>query len=99
MQTSQSSNETQSLYGIVRRHCRERLLVEPLRWTKRHLEVLRCSFSESFAPAPELLLNTVYTCDGTKHLKRFFGFMPGFARRETSVRQLIASRDCPLTSL
>ncbi|KKO96962.1 hypothetical protein THAR02_10933 [Trichoderma harzianum] len=42
-----------SLYGIARRYCRERILVDPLRWTNRQLELLQISFSEpSLAPPP-----------------------------------------------
>lgn len=41
-----------SLYGIARRYCRERILVDPLHWTNRHLELLRISFSEPSSPAP-----------------------------------------------
>ncbi|KAM4060565.1 hypothetical protein HRG_014276 [Hirsutella rhossiliensis] len=39
-----------SILQLTRRHCRERLLVPPIRWTDRHLELLRCSFGDpSFA--------------------------------------------------
>ncbi|KAF3067751.1 hypothetical protein CFAM422_008331 [Trichoderma lentiforme] len=42
-----------SLYGIARRYCRERILVDPLHWTNRQLELLQISFSEpSLAPPP-----------------------------------------------
>lgn len=45
-----------SIYGIVRRHCRERLLVPPLLWTNRHLELLQMSFDEpTLAPETERL--------------------------------------------
>lgn len=44
-----------SLYGIARRHCRERILVDPLHWTNRQLELLQISFSEpSLAPPPDI---------------------------------------------
>ncbi|KAJ4221595.1 hypothetical protein NW759_006841 [Fusarium solani] len=35
-----------SLRDIIRQHPRERLLVQPLEWTARHLELLHCSFEE-----------------------------------------------------
>lgn len=34
------------IYNIIRQHPRERLLVQPLEWTHRHLELLQCSFEE-----------------------------------------------------
>lgn len=33
-----------SVDEIIRRHPRERLFVQPLEWTARHLELLQCSF-------------------------------------------------------
>lgn len=33
-----------SIDELIRRHPRERLFVQPLEWTARHLELLRCSF-------------------------------------------------------
>lgn len=38
-----------SLRDIIRQHPRERLLVQPLEWTARHLELLHCSFEEEKA--------------------------------------------------
>lgn len=44
-----------SIFGIARRYCRERILVRPLRWASRHLELLRISFGEpSLAPSTSL---------------------------------------------
>ena len=40
-----------SLNQILRLHPRERLLVPPLQWTSRHLELLQCSFDPP-SPAP-----------------------------------------------
>ncbi|EQK98512.1 hypothetical protein OCS_05775 [Ophiocordyceps sinensis CO18] len=44
-----------SIRQLALLHPRERLLVPPTNWTPRHLEVLRCSFSEP-APAPATAL-------------------------------------------
>ncbi|KAL7958819.1 hypothetical protein V8C34DRAFT_313821 [Trichoderma compactum] len=44
--------ETLSIKQLLRLHPRDRLLVRPLEWTGRHLEVLQCSFEDSRPPSP-----------------------------------------------
>jgi Tat protein secretion system quality control protein TatD with DNase activity len=39
-------SEAKSIHDIIRQHPRERLLVQPLEWTRLHLELLKCSFQE-----------------------------------------------------
>lgn len=41
-----STPANSSLYGIIRRHCRERLIVRPLLWINLHLELLQITFDE-----------------------------------------------------
>ena len=33
-----------SLNDLLRRHCRDRLYVPPLRWTAQHVQLLKCRF-------------------------------------------------------
>ena len=40
------SSSAASLNDLFRLNCRERLYVEPLHWTDRHLELLQCSFDD-----------------------------------------------------
>lgn len=41
-----------SIYQLARLNCRERLLVDPLQWTSRHVELLQCFFEKpSLAPS------------------------------------------------
>lgn len=35
-----------SIHQLIRLHSRERLIVHPLKWTHRHLELLQCLFEE-----------------------------------------------------
>ncbi|KAK5994818.1 hypothetical protein PT974_03202 [Cladobotryum mycophilum] len=49
--THSDSSPNLSISQLVRRHCRERLIVDPLHWTNRHLELLQCLF-EAPSPAP-----------------------------------------------
>jgi hypothetical protein len=39
-------SEPKSIHDIIRQHPRERLLVQPLEWTRLHLDLLKCSFQE-----------------------------------------------------
>lgn len=41
-----STSPQKSINGILRNNCRERLFVPPLQWTDRHLQLLRCFFTE-----------------------------------------------------
>ncbi|TFB05117.1 hypothetical protein CCMA1212_002416, partial [Trichoderma ghanense] len=41
---------TPSINQLLRLHCRERLVLHPVEWTHRHLELLECSFEQ---PIPE----------------------------------------------
>ncbi|UKZ74576.1 hypothetical protein TrVFT333_002246 [Trichoderma virens FT-333] len=98
-QNLQPSDEPLSLYAIAIRHCRERLIVQPLAWTNRQLELLQCSFSEPSAASPALQSNFICRNDGTIFLNNFFRLQPiwpTWPSRETAIRMLLASPDCPL---
>ncbi|EHK22970.1 uncharacterized protein TRIVIDRAFT_222227 [Trichoderma virens Gv29-8] len=98
-QKLQPSDEPLSLYAIAIRHCRERLIVQPLAWTNRQLELLQCSFSEPSAASPALQSNFICPNDGTIFLNNFFRLQPiwpTWPSRETAIRMLLASPDCPL---
>jgi hypothetical protein len=51
--SASSIPDAASLYGITRRHGRESILVPPLLWTNRHLELLQISFDDP-SPAPTI---------------------------------------------
>lgn len=42
-----------SIYELARRYSREEILVEPLKWTGRHLQLLEFSFTEPCAANPK----------------------------------------------
>lgn len=48
--TSLAEAAAVSINDLLRRHCRERLLVPPLQWTSRHLDLLGCSFANGPSP-------------------------------------------------
>ncbi|KAH0497167.1 hypothetical protein TgHK011_004496 [Trichoderma gracile] len=93
-----------SLYGIARRHCREEILVTPLRWTGRHLELLQCSFAE---PLSEPITAATYSMteedfseqrSGTLHLEDFFRYYYKAQFREQGIRLLLTRDGCPLVA-
>lgn len=63
-----------SIYQRIRLHCRERLIVHPLEWTDRHLELLQCSFERpSRAPTlpySEKLARRLQGKSGVGYVKR-----------------------------
>ncbi|KAH8125800.1 hypothetical protein LI328DRAFT_151883 [Trichoderma asperelloides] len=67
-----SSPAASSIYGIARRHARERLIIEPRLWTSRQLELLRISFDEP-SPAPKIDRTDKYSGRGITGPKR--GYM------------------------
>ncbi|KND91061.1 hypothetical protein TOPH_04413 [Tolypocladium ophioglossoides CBS 100239] len=84
-----------SIYETARRHCRERILVQPLLWTSRHLELLHCSFSDPY-PAPPITVQSNFTGtrDGTKYLRRFF--RPIYTSRTLAIQRFLSDPECPL---
>lgn len=39
-----AEHDTLSITEILRAHCREKLVIDPLNWTARHLQLLGCGF-------------------------------------------------------
>ncbi|KAL9480859.1 hypothetical protein ACSS6W_005645 [Trichoderma asperelloides] len=72
-----SSPAASSIYGIARRHARERLIIEPRLWTSRQLELLRISFDEP-SPAPKIDRTDKYSGRGiTVSAKGLYSTAPG----------------------
>ncbi|POR37669.1 Uncharacterized protein TPAR_02135 [Tolypocladium paradoxum] len=85
-----------SMYETARRHCRERILVQPLLWTRRHLELLQCSFSDPRPAPPTAQFNSTGARDGTECLSRFFLQTHKYVSRECAIRAFLAAPECPL---
>ncbi|UKZ73749.1 hypothetical protein TrVFT333_001399 [Trichoderma virens FT-333] len=92
--------ETLSIKQLLRLHCREKLLVHPLEWTRLHVEVLQCSFEESPPPPP-----SQEHLDGVDRIpvlrSPVFAIRKLFAgevweHRESLFRNIIGSDGCPL---
>ncbi|RFU73819.1 hypothetical protein TARUN_8425 [Trichoderma arundinaceum] len=94
-----------SLYGIARLHCREEILISPLRWTGRHLELLQCSFGKPLPEPVTVAATSVTEADyteeitGTPYLKEFFNFYYKALFREQGMRLLLTNDACPLFAL
>ncbi|KAL7937881.1 hypothetical protein V8C35DRAFT_290193 [Trichoderma chlorosporum] len=93
--------ETLSIKQLLQLHCRDKLLVHPLEWTSRHLEVLQCSFEEYPPPAPlqEHLdeLQKVPSA-GMAVISGLGGLLSDCAgrHREGDIKYIIGSDGCPL---
>ncbi|KAK4077341.1 uncharacterized protein Triagg1_3673 [Trichoderma aggressivum f. europaeum] len=91
-----------SIYGIARQHCGEELIINPIRWTARHLKLLRCSFErllpEPLTPAAYAVTEADYTEErsGTPYLHEFFHYYYKAQFREQGIRLLLTADGCPL---
>ena len=47
--------QSSSLNDLLRQHCRDRLFVQPLHWTAKHLQVLGCRFVRTRQPSSSTL--------------------------------------------
>lgn len=84
-----------SINQLIRVFPRERLIVAPLSWTSRHLEVLQCSF-EIPAPAPPTTqANFTGEEAGLIHICRLL-FTWYTLRSDRAMLGFIASPECPL---
>lgn len=83
-----------SINQLARMHCRERLLVSPLYWTNRQLELLQCSFSE---PCPASPINSFMFTDernGALFVRGLLKRHDQMVERESDIRAILASSDC-----
>lgn len=91
--------ETLSIKQLVRLHPRDKLLVRPLEWTGRHLEVLQCSFEDSPPPSPsQEHLDEIDRIPAKESMYAMKKMATGgvWQRREASIRYIVGSDDCPL---
>ncbi|KJZ70422.1 hypothetical protein HIM_10190 [Hirsutella minnesotensis 3608] len=79
-----------SISQILRLHNRERLLVEPMRWTNRHLQLLGCTIAPP-TPEKELHLQRVFSNKDAYHL--YWAFKQGWTpvHRSTALRRLLSN--------
>ncbi|KLJ06491.1 hypothetical protein EMPG_10113 [Blastomyces silverae] len=86
-----------SIYQLVQQNNREHLIIEPLLWTSRHIELLQCCFEEP-SPAPSRKLSDI-----TAERSGVGGVGNLFARhnygwRDFVIRQILSGRGCPFTA-
>ncbi|RFU27631.1 hypothetical protein B7463_g8717, partial [Scytalidium lignicola] len=93
-----SSLAALSIYQVARLYCRERLIVNPLQWTSRHVELLQCFFEEpSLAKQPNFVDGHIGKQDGS-HFVKEFGSPSTKARRQQGIRGILAGSECPFTA-
>ncbi|KKZ64275.1 hypothetical protein EMCG_09737 [[Emmonsia] crescens] len=87
---------TLSIYQLARLNCREQLIIEPLWWTSRHVELLQCSFKEpSVAPMQS---NFNAERSGGAYVRTLFDHHK-YGWREFRIRQILSGPKCPFTAL
>ncbi|KJZ70584.1 hypothetical protein HIM_10013 [Hirsutella minnesotensis 3608] len=90
--------EALSIYESARRQPRKRILIEPLLWTRLHLEILSCTFSQC-SPAPPAMMHLSPTDDAyrvRKFERYFFGNRHLWMVKEGSIRGLLGLEPSPL---
>ncbi|KJZ69569.1 hypothetical protein HIM_11031 [Hirsutella minnesotensis 3608] len=95
--------EALSIYESARRQPRKRVLVEPLLWTRLHLEILSCTFSQC-SPAPPAMMDIPWTEDPRRVARRFrdfegyfFGNRNSWVAKEGSIRSFLSLEPSPLS--
>lgn len=93
-----SGLEALSIRERARRHPRSRIVVEPLLWTKQHLELLQCAFSGPYPAPPQAIMKLDYPGDARRQrgFERDFRPQYGYGYREGAVRCLLAGSEVPL---
>ncbi|EAS32414.3 uncharacterized protein CIMG_11119 [Coccidioides immitis RS] len=85
-----------SINEIVRLNCREQLILEPLRWTGRHVELLQCRFEKpSLAPS---VMDSTNKGPGDRFVRALVD-AEEYIWREFRTRQILSSPGCPFTAL
>lgn len=102
--SSQRVNEEPlSIYELARRQPTKRILVEPLLWTRLHLETLSCTFSQC-SPVPLAVMDIPWT--EKPHVvayifqdfeKCFFGDRNSWTAKEASIRSFLSFEPSPLS--
>ncbi|KJZ72139.1 hypothetical protein HIM_08404 [Hirsutella minnesotensis 3608] len=95
--------EALSIYESARRQPRKRILLEPLLWTRLHLEILSCTFSQC-GPAPPAMMHLPSTESAFRDASRqrlferyFFGNRHLWVAKEGSIRGSLCLEPSPLS--
>ncbi|RCI15175.1 hypothetical protein L249_6882 [Ophiocordyceps polyrhachis-furcata BCC 54312] len=98
-----NAGEALSIYESARGQPRKRILVEPLLWTRLHLEILSCTFSHC-SPAPPAMMHLPSTEDARQdaRLRRdferfFFGYRNLRVAKEGVLRGHLCDEPSPLS--
>ncbi|KAH8811298.1 hypothetical protein F5884DRAFT_819611 [Xylogone sp. PMI_703] len=97
-----SSLANLSIYQLARLHCRERLLVDPLEWTDRHISLLQCSFenpTSGLSKVPREANDTESNGEtGSGYVRSLFS-RDSYGWRNRMMRNILASPECPFVPL
>lgn len=96
-QTVSKSSDPLSIWQIARLHPRERILVAPITWTSRHLELLGCSFQDAVAAPPNTELDLPVGNDGYPYVKEYLRSWIKYTYRQSNIQRLLTMPECPLS--
>lgn len=86
-----------SIYHIVKLHCRERLVVHPILWTERQVELLQFCFEKSSMAPPTDPPDFDTGSSGSGYVQKMFD--RGYYRWvEFSMRRVFTVSHCPLST-
>ncbi|KAL6692146.1 hypothetical protein J3F84DRAFT_384340 [Trichoderma pleuroticola] len=93
---SPASPDTLSIRRIARRYAGEQILVSPISWTSRHLELLGVSFQEPIPAPSNTNLEFPQGHDGSLYVKEYLRAWWKFSCRLHNIQRLLAAPECPL---
>jgi hypothetical protein len=84
-----------SINQLARAHCREKIIVAPLYWTNRHLELLQCSFAKPERAPPTTRSEFRDERNGSRFIAKMLKHWSSIGR-DDAIEDLISENDCPL---
>lgn len=93
------SSATLSIRQIARLYAREQILISPITWTSRHVELLRCSFKDPVLLSPDTKLDFhPLKNDGHPFVRGYLRSWMKYTYRQKNIQRLLTAPECPLRS-
>ncbi|KAL7794504.1 hypothetical protein V8C37DRAFT_375800, partial [Trichoderma ceciliae] len=97
-QTPPTSSDILSIRQIARLYAGEQIIVSPITWTGRHIELLRCSFTDPIFLSSNTELKFPPEHDGHAYVKGYLRSWMKYTYRQKSLQRLLTAPECPLRS-
>ncbi|KAL6866664.1 hypothetical protein J3F83DRAFT_117833 [Trichoderma novae-zelandiae] len=93
---STASSDALSIRQIARLYARERILISPISWTGRHVELLGCSFEEPIPASSNTSIEFPPEHDGSVCVKSYLRDWWRYGVRLRALPRILALPECPL---